>query len=153
MIGGYLDQDDPDAVRILDPHLGQAPGLGLGSAQNASAGRGEPLVLGGHVPHLEPDHHRSSGSASTGSVAGHFQKSRAEKEHHPALGGRPELPVDRQTQHVPVEMLASVQVGGPQQNAAAQYVHATILAGRLVRPPQHEVVRARRVSCPGGRRS
>jgi hypothetical protein len=39
MIGGNLDQDDPDAVRILDPHLGQAPGLGLGPAQNASAGR------------------------------------------------------------------------------------------------------------------
>jgi len=73
MIGGDLDQDDPDAVRILDPHLGQAPGLGLWPAQNASAGRGEPLVLGAHVPHLEPDHHR--GSARAHAVAGHLQKS------------------------------------------------------------------------------
>jgi hypothetical protein len=62
-------------------------------------------------------------------VAGHFQKSRAEKEHHPALSRGSELAADRQTQHVPVEMLTSVQVSGSQQNAAAQYVHATILAG------------------------
>jgi hypothetical protein len=95
MIGGDLDQDDPDAVRILDPHLGQAPGFGLGSAQNVSASRREPLVLGAHVPHLEPDHHRSSPRAC--GVARYLQKSRAEKEHHPALGRRPELPVDRQT--------------------------------------------------------
>jgi hypothetical protein len=24
VIGGHLDQDDPDAVGVLDPHLGQA---------------------------------------------------------------------------------------------------------------------------------
>jgi hypothetical protein len=31
VIGGNLDQDDPDAVGVLDPHLGQAPGLRGGS--------------------------------------------------------------------------------------------------------------------------
>jgi hypothetical protein len=76
-------------------------------------------------------------------VTGHFQKSRAEKEHHPALSRRSELPVGRQAQHVTVEVLASVQVGGSQQNAAAQYVHAIILAGGAVAneaPPGHGVV-------------
>src|SRR6266567_643388 len=38
MIGGNLDENDPDAIRVLDPHLNQTPGLGLGPAQDMNAG-------------------------------------------------------------------------------------------------------------------
>src|ERR1700690_597456 len=77
------------------------------------------------IPHLKPEHHRVTGGASR--VPGNFQEPRAEKEDHPGLGRRAELPVDRQAQHIPVEMLAAAQVGRSQQDPAAQYLHATIL--------------------------
>jgi hypothetical protein len=46
VIGGNLDQDDPDAVGVLDPHLGQAPGLRGGLPDDRDAGRGQQGVLG-----------------------------------------------------------------------------------------------------------
>ena len=80
MIGGHLDQNDADAVRVLDPQLGQSPWLGHGLAQNPDTRPGQPLVLGVHVPHLEPDHHRVPGGIR--GRTRHFQQSLAEKEHH-----------------------------------------------------------------------
>jgi len=50
VIGGNLDQDDPDAVGILDPHLDQPPGLGCGFADDRDSGRGQPSVLGADIP-------------------------------------------------------------------------------------------------------
>jgi hypothetical protein len=55
---------------------------------------------------------------------------RAEEEHHPRIGRGSELPVDRQAQHVAVETPALIEVGGPQQDSAAQDLHATILTAR-----------------------
>jgi hypothetical protein len=127
VIDRNLDENDPDALRILDPHLDQSPGLGHGLSENTHAGRRQPFVLSMNVSHLEPDHQRAPGGPR--SPPGHFQQSRAEKEHHSRVVRRAELPVDRQTQHVPVETAASVQVRWPQQNPAAQYLHITILAG------------------------
>jgi hypothetical protein len=121
VIGRNLDENDPDAVRVLEPHLDQSPGLSNGGSENASASRSQPLMLSMNVPHLEPDHHRVPGRAR--SAPGHFQESRTEKEHHGRISRRTELPVDRQTQHVPVKAPAPVQVGGPKQNPATQYVH------------------------------
>ena len=130
MVTGNLDENDPYAVRIFDPHLDQSPGLGHGLAENAGAGRGQPVMLRMNIPDLEPDHYRAFRGRR--SSPGHFQQSRAEKEHHSRIGRRPELPVDRQPQHVPVETATSVRVSGPQQNPAAQYFHATILAVPVV---------------------
>src|SRR5215472_10792844 len=67
VIGGHLDQDDPDAVRVLDPHLGQSPGLGDGLAHDPNPRRAQPLVLGAHIPYLEPDHHRPRPGAGAAS--------------------------------------------------------------------------------------
>src|SRR4249920_1917699 len=50
------------------------------------------------------------------------------KKTTPGIAGRAELPVDGQAQHVAVEAAAAVQVAGPQQDPAAQNVHATISA-------------------------
>src|SRR5215470_3206339 len=83
-------------------------------------------MLGIDIANLEPDHHRVPEGASR--VPGDFKKSRAEKEDDPRIGRRAELPVDRQAQHIPVELLAPAQVGGAQQDPAAQYLHAAILA-------------------------
>ena len=52
MIGGDLDQDDPDPVRVLDPHLDQPPWLGRGLPQHTGAGRSQPLMLGVDWPVL-----------------------------------------------------------------------------------------------------
>jgi hypothetical protein len=109
VIGGTLDEHDPEAVRVLDPHFGQPPGLHRGLAADRNPGRGQPLMLGVNIPYLEPDHHRAPGRIRR--TAGDLQQSRAEEEHHPRILGRPELPVDRQAQHVAVETTASPRVG------------------------------------------
>jgi hypothetical protein len=57
VIGGKLDQDDLDAIGVLDPHFGQAPGLGGGFPDDGDCGRGQPGVLGVDIPYLRPDHH------------------------------------------------------------------------------------------------
>jgi hypothetical protein len=44
VIGGDFDEDDPDAVGVLDPHLSQSPGLGYRFTQNANADRSQPLM-------------------------------------------------------------------------------------------------------------
>jgi len=48
----------------------------------------------------------------------------------PGSSGGPNSPVDGQAQHVAVEAAAPVQVAGPQQDPAAQNVHASIPASR-----------------------
>jgi hypothetical protein len=60
-MGGNLDQDDPDAIGVLDPYLGQTPRLRSGLPDDRDAGRGQPSVLGVNVPGLAPDHHRVAG--------------------------------------------------------------------------------------------
>ena len=129
MIGGNLDQDDPDAIGILDPHFGQPPGLGYRLSDDRDSGRGQPGVLGADVPYLDPDHHHVPGRTSP--APGDLKESRAEEEHHPGIIWGTELPVDGQTQYVAVEAAAAVQVGWPQQDPAAQNVHATISTHHL----------------------
>jgi hypothetical protein len=128
VIGRNLDQDDPEAVGVLDPHLGQAPGLGGRVPDDLDSGRGQPGVLGVNIPHLDPDHHRVPGR--TGRVPGDLEQPLADEEHDPGVVRRTELAVDGQAQQVTVEAAAPVQVAGPQQDPAAQNVHATISASR-----------------------
>ena len=85
MIGGNLDQDDPDAVGILDPHFGQAPGLGCRLPDDRDSGRGQPGVLGADIPYLDPDHPRAPGRAVR--VPGDLEQPLAEEEHHPGIVG------------------------------------------------------------------
>ena len=63
--GGNLDQDDPDAVGVPDPHLGA------------------------DIPDLDPDHLRPPGK--TGRAAGDLEESRAEKERHAGIVRRAEF--------------------------------------------------------------
>src|SRR5215471_15011474 len=80
----------------------------------------------GQVPYLKPDHDR----VPPGAVAapGDLEKPVAEEEHHPGIRRRAEFPVDRQAQYVAIEALAAGQIGRAQQDPAAQYLHATIMA-------------------------
>ena len=126
MIGRNFDQDDPDAVGILDPHFGQAPGLGGRLLDDRDSGRGQPGMLGADIPYLDPDHHRAPRRAVR--VPGDLEQPLAEEEHHAGIIAGTELPVDGQAQHVAVEAAAAGQVGGPQEDPAAQNVHATISA-------------------------
>ena len=128
MISGNLDQDDPDAVGVLDVHLGQAPRLGGRFSHDRDSGRGQPGVLRVHVAHLDPDHHRAPGRPGRG--PGDLEQSLAEEEHQPGIVRRAELPLDGQAEQVTVEAAAAVQVAGTQQDPAAQNVHATIPPSR-----------------------
>ena len=58
MIGGNLDEDDLNAIGILDPHFNQSPGLRYWLPEDTDACRSQPTVLRVNVPHLDPDHHR-----------------------------------------------------------------------------------------------
>ena len=94
MTGRNLDQDDPDAVGVLDPHLGQAPGLRSRLPHNRDSGCGQPGVLGVNIPDLDPDHHRAPGPP--GAVPGDLEQPLAEEEHQPGIARRAELPVNGQ---------------------------------------------------------
>ena len=85
MIGGNLDQDDPDAVGILDPQFGQAPGLGCRLPDDRDSGRGQPGARGADIPYLDPDHRRALGRAVR--VPGDLQPPAAGEEHHPGIVG------------------------------------------------------------------
>jgi hypothetical protein len=61
MVGRYLDEDDPYAVGVLDPHLDQAPGLRSWWPDHLDAGRAEPPVLGVQVAHLQPERDAGAG--------------------------------------------------------------------------------------------
>ena len=126
MTGGNLDQDDPDAVGVLDLHLDQAPRLGCRFPHDRDSGRGQPGVLGVNIADLDPDHHRVPGRA--GSVPGDLEQPLPEEEHQPGIIRQAELPVDGQAQHIAVEAAAAVQVTRAQQDPAAQNVHTTISA-------------------------
>jgi hypothetical protein len=56
VIGGNLDQDDLDAVGVLNPHLDQAPRLGYWLPDDRDSSRDEPGMLRLDIPHLDPDH-------------------------------------------------------------------------------------------------
>jgi len=146
VIRGDFDQINLHAVWVLDPHLDQSPGLGRWPSQNTHASLSQLLCLSANIPDLEPEHQRVSRRAAT--TPGHLQESLAQEEHHPWIIHRSELPVDRQTQHVAVEMAAPAEVGRAQQNPAAKYVHAAILAARSGRADRSRSPR-KRGSGPG----
>ena len=128
MIGRNLDQDDPDAVGVLELHLDQTPGLRSRLPDNRDSSRSQPDMLGVNIPDLDPDQHRAPGRA--GRVPGDLEQPLAEEEHQSGIIRRAELPAGGQAQQVTVEAAAAIQAAGAQQDPAAQNVHATIPASR-----------------------
>ena len=128
MIGRNLDQDDPDAVGVLDPHLGQTPGLRSRLPDNRDSSRSQPDMLGVNIPDLDPDQHRVPGRA--GRVPGDLEQPLPEEKHQPGIIRRAELPAGGQAEQVTVEAAAAVQVAGAQQDPAAQNVPAIIPPSR-----------------------
>ena len=63
MTGGNLDQDDPDAVGVLDPHLDLALWLRYWLPYDRDSGGGQPGVLGVNVADLEPEAPAVSGGS------------------------------------------------------------------------------------------
>ena len=127
MVLGDLDQDDPDAVRVLDPHLDEAPRFQPGRPADRHAGRREAGVLGGDVAHLQPER---QAVRVLGRPAGHLQQPVAEEVDDPPLLRRAELAVDGQPEHIAVERPRPLGIGRAQQDAAAQHLHGGILAHR-----------------------
>lgn len=116
----------------LEPsiHISVSPlSLGYRYAQDVESGCCQAFVFGVDIPYLEPDHQRAAPGAI--GLPGDFQQALAEEEHQAGRVLGAEFTVDSQAQHVAVELVAPVQVYGAQQDAAAQDVHTTILAGWL----------------------
>jgi len=129
MISWDLDEDDPDAVGIFDPHLRKSPRLGYRLAQDRNAGREQPSVFGVDVTNLQPDHHRVSGGLI--GVPGDFQEATTEEEHNAGIVARAELPIYRQAEDLAIELSASAQVGRPHEDPAGQHLHGSILAAEI----------------------
>jgi hypothetical protein len=127
VIGGNLDQDDLDDIGSWI-HISVNPRALLRAPDDGDSGRGQPGLPGVDIPHLNPDHHRVPGRA--GRVPGYLEQARAKEEHHPGIVWRVELAEDGQAQDIAAEPAAAVQVAGPQQDPAAQNIHATISAAR-----------------------
>lgn len=125
VVPGDLDQDDAHPVRVLDPHLVEAPHLPLRFAHDAHAGGHETVMLGADVADLEPQRDRLT--RRCGRPSADLEQAVAEEEHQPGGVRVAELPVDGQAQHVPVEPLAAGRVGGAEQDAAAEDLHAPMI--------------------------
>ena len=130
MIGGNLDQDDPDAVGVLY-HISIKPdGSAAGSRMTgtpAAASRAYSAWTSRTWIQNITERPRW-----VGRMPGDLEKARTEKEYRPGIFRLAELPVDGQAQNVAVEATAPAQVAGAQEDPAAQNVHATIRASRCV---------------------
>ena len=125
MVLWHLDEHDPDTVGIGERHFGQAPRLAPGRAHDLRAERLKPLMLGAHIAHLQPQRHRPG--AVMPSSAGDFEETTAQEEDNAAVRGAAELAIHGESEHVTIEALCAVQIGGPKQNAAGKYVHQAMM--------------------------
>ncbi len=57
MVGGNLDEDDLNAIRILDRHFDQPPRFLYWLPEDTDACRSQSIMLRTNIPDLEPDHH------------------------------------------------------------------------------------------------
>ena len=121
MFAGNLDQNNSYAVRILDPHLNQPPGLLLRATHHRHSGSQEPPTLRFDVTHLNPKGQAAPRCMSR--PATNLEEAAAEKEHKARVIRIAELSIDRQPQRVPVESSASLRLRRTQQNAATQHLH------------------------------
>lgn len=108
MIPGHLDNGDPHAVRISNPHLVQPPRLPPRLSQHRHAPVGQFAVGRRQVADLQPQRDRVTGRVLGSS--GQLKEALPEEEHRAPSRPGPELPVDRQPEHVPVELPAALRV-------------------------------------------
>jgi hypothetical protein len=108
VIGRDLDEHDTYTVRILDPHLDQAPRLRPGVTRDLHSRRHEAFVLGSYVTDLQPDPKRS-GWLVVG-CTGYLKQSLAKVEDQSWLLRRPELAIDRESEDVTVETATALRV-------------------------------------------
>ena len=118
-----LDENDADPVGISDPHLEQAPRFPLGWTHDLDTGRLEALMLDSEIPHLQPEGQLAG--LRPIADAGDFQEASTEEEDEPRIVAVTELTVDSKTESVAIETSTAVQVRGPEQDSAAEYVHTS----------------------------
>jgi len=111
-----LDDDDPGAVGVGDPHLVETPGFAAGFAQHAGTLGEEFGVGGGEVAHLQPQPQSRAVRGRGVGVRGHLEQPVAQEEDR-AAG---EFAIHRQPEDVAVEAQRGVGIGGPQGRTAAQ---------------------------------
>jgi hypothetical protein len=127
VIGGNLDQDDLDAIGVLDPQSVKPQGSVAGPPMMgtaAAASRACPAWISRAWIQIITECPGGPG------VCPETPGKPGPRKNSPGIVGRAELAVDGQAQYVAVEVAAAVQVAGPQQDPAAQNVHAAISAAR-----------------------
>jgi hypothetical protein len=129
MAFGHLDQAQLGAVGILDPALDQPPRHARRGLADRHPGGDEPPFLGPDVTDLHP---QGDVAGARGALARRDLEEAATEEVHDA-GGDPAgavLAGDRQPEGALVELAAPGEVPHPQDEPAAEDVHAASLAGR-----------------------
>ena len=121
MISGHLDDHQPEAIRIGDPHFIEPPRFAARLPKHLDSLRDEIGRRCGQVANLQP--HRGRRTRTRLGVPGHLEESAA-KDKHRATG---ELSVDGKSQHVTVERRRTVSVPRVKQDAATQYLHTPVL--------------------------
>lgn len=105
---GNLDQDVPDAVSVLGPHLGQSPSPAGSRVTGTPAAAGR--ACSADIPHPDPNHHRAPGRPGRVPWAPRADPGRGRKPSRDGLLGR--LPADGQARHITVEPQAVARVAG-----------------------------------------
>jgi hypothetical protein len=123
-----LDEPDPHAVRVLDPHLVEAPGFAARLAHDARAALRELLVGLREGPdlHPEPDAVARAGAVA---AAGHLEEPAAQEEHRAAR----ELAVHGEAQDVSVERGGDVRIDRAQQDTAGENLHGSDPSAEVLR--------------------
>ena len=124
MVVGDLDQDDPNAVGIFDPHLDQPPWLQPGRLCDGHVGRCKSMVLSGRVTDLQPQR-QALGALLR--LTRYLQQPVPEEEDDPRLLRWAELAEYREPEDVAVERLRPPRIRRSQEDTAAQYLHGAIL--------------------------
>ncbi len=125
MVVGDFHESDSHAIGICDPHLDQSPWLPSGRLSNRHAGGRKPLMLRSDIPHVQPE--RQTHRWRLG-LTGDLQQPVSQEEDEPRSLRWAELPVHGEAEDVAVERLGPRRIRRSQQDAAAQHLHAGILA-------------------------
>jgi hypothetical protein len=121
MVVRDFDDDDQNSIRIRDPHLHQPPRLAPRFAENRYTGVQQSPMLGVYISDLDPQRDRVSRRIRRPTAD--LEKTVAQEEHQAGCVRAAELPVDGQTQRVPVEPVAATGLRGAQKSSAAEDVH------------------------------
>ena len=121
MVGGHLDQDHHQTVRISNAELDQAPRFLNRAFDDRHRGGAQLSFRLAHIPHLKPELCRRRGRLDL--LVGDLQEPAAQEEDDPARSAVAKLAHRVKAEGVPVEGHAAVEVARVKNETAGKYLH------------------------------